>query len=516
MDKRLIFAIALSMLILLSWSRIAPKLYPVAEQPLTGNIVESGRTVERAGGNFPSRDAIQESPVEAEPLADPQLIELERDGMILVFDQGRAAIKEVIFKDYLSHKFDLQRGFQLGLDGVVFQSGAVSSREASFSFSDPVKRITKRFIFSKSKYAIELELTVENLSSGSIIVDLPLTLAELDFSRGRQRMSFKHIAVNTPEATLHFGKPVDKDFQSAKFLAARDRYFCVIVQPEDLDRGAAARIRKHGSSAIASLLLPELTLAPGAERTLNFHIYLGPQELQVISSVNQEWTDVIYFGRLDFIAQILLQLLGFLYGIVHNWGVVILILSVLIYFLLYPLTLKQMRSMKAMQALQPKIAELRNTYKDNPQKLNKATMELYREHKVNPLGGCLPLLFQIPVFFTLYQVLMRSVALKGAHFLWIKDLSEPDRLFTLPTALPVLGDEINILPILMALGMFFQQKITMATSAGGSKEQQKMMMILFPLLFGFIFYRMPSGLVLYWFTNSTFMLINQLRIARAK
>lgn len=173
--------------------------------------------------------------------------------------------------------------------------------------------------------------------------------------------------------------------------------------------------------------------------------------------------------------------------------------------------------MKEMQVLQPKIEALRKAYKDNPQRMNKEIMELYKEHKVNPFGGCLPLLLQMPIFFALYQALMRSIALKGASFLWIKDLSEPDRLFMLPFSIPVLGNEINILPIVMAIGMFAQQKISMSQAATGtSADQQKMMMILMPLMFGLIFYHMPSGLVLYWFVNSALMLFYQFKIYRAK
>jgi len=123
------------------------------------------------------------------------------------------------------------------------------------------------------------------------------------------------------------------------------------------------------------------------------------------------------------------------------------------------------------------------------------------------------MLLQIPVFFALYQALVRSVTLKGANFLWIKDLSEPDKLFTLSKGLPLIGKDINILPLLMMIGMFFQQKMTMKTGAGaGGNEQQKIMLIIFPLMFGFIFYNMPSGLVLYWFVNSALMLIQQMRM----
>ena len=171
--------------------------------------------------------------------------------------------------------------------------------------------------------------------------------------------------------------------------------------------------------------------------------------------------------------------------------------------------------MKAMQAIQPETEQIRKAYSDNPQKMNKEIMGLYKKNKINPVGGCLPMLLQLPIFMSLYQVLLRSVALRGAHFLWIKDLAGPDAAFTLPQKLPIIGSHINILPILMAIAMWAQQKI----SQGGGKEvseQQKMMATIMPVMFGFIFYNMPSGLVLYWFTNTLFMLLIQEVVLKAR
>jgi YidC/Oxa1 family membrane protein insertase len=172
--------------------------------------------------------------------------------------------------------------------------------------------------------------------------------------------------------------------------------------------------------------------------------------------------------------------------------------------------------MKEMQALQPRVEELRRLYKDNQQKLNKEVLELYRAHKVNPFGGCLPLILQIPVFFALYQALMRSIVLKGAKFLWIKDLAEPDRLFVLPAKLPIIGDEINLLPLIMALGMFVQQKMSNLAASSGTAGQQKIMLVIFPVMLGLIFYHMPAGLVLYWAVNSVLMLVFQYRATHSK
>ena len=156
--------------------------------------------------------------------------------------------------------------------------------------------------------------------------------------------------------------------------------------------------------------------------------------------------------------------------------------------------------MKKMQELQPKMKALQEKYKNDKEKLNKATMELYREEKVNPLSGCLPLLVQSPVFIALYQALSHTISLRGQPFvLWMKDLSQPDALFQMPFSLPFLGADFNVLPILMSVAMYFQTKLTPTSGAGGQMAAMNTMM---PLIMIFIFYNMPSGLVLYWLINT--------------
>jgi YidC/Oxa1 family membrane protein insertase len=381
--------------------------------------------------------------------------------------------------------------------------------------NDPAKKITKKFIFDNSNYTIGLEIKIRNLSASPLKIQIPLILGGLDFSSRDLQARYQDALLVTKEKAWHSNARKDLSLPELKFAGLRERYFCAIIQPLTSDYTGQVRKITPTESAI-SIHSPELNIGPQEEITQLYRIYLGPQELQRINRIQPEWSAIIYYGIFDLIAQVLMQFLGFLYRLAHNWGLAIIFLSLAIYFLLYPLSLKQMRSMKEMQILQPQIEALRITYKDNPQKLNKEIMELYREHKVNPLGGCLPLLLQMPIFFALYQVLMRSVVLRGAKFLWIKDLSGPDKLFTLSGSLPVIGNEINILPIIMAIGMFFQQKISAASSTGTSAEQQKIMLILFPLMFGFIFYHMPAGLVLYWFVNSGLMLASQLRMNRQK
>jgi YidC/Oxa1 family membrane protein insertase len=200
------------------------------------------------------------------------------------------------------------------------------------------------------------------------------------------------------------------------------------------------------------------------------------------------------------------------YNLTHSWGISVILLAVFLNILLFPLTLKSFKSMQKMQALHPQMEKLKAQNKDNPQRLNKEMMELYRKHKINPFGGCLPLLLQMPIFFALYQALIKSIELRGSGFLWIKDLSMPDAV-KIPVALPILGNSINILPILMIIATIIQQNLStksMGTAVTEEqKQQQRMMMFMMPVMFGLIFYNMPSGLVLYWLVNTVLTVLEQ-------
>jgi len=506
MERRLFLAIALALLVLLSWSAMVSKMYHIDNKGVT--IQVPALTPAQPLASVLSQAETQEAPTLS-------LFKFTQEKYDLVFIEPQAAIKEVIFKSYQNYTFPLKYGFLVGDPGFIFQKENVTQDTLSFVYRDKDKQIIKRFLFSKANYKIDLEVEIQNLSGSMLNINLPLVLGVVNLGEDQAQARLKDTTFASKDKIMHFNLRKDLAWPETKFLALRDRYFCAIIEP--VSDAYPGFIKKINPKEYQIGLNPrELVLSPNQQMYLKFNIYLGPQELRQITSVKPEWTAVMYYGTFDFIAQILLQVLDFIFALVHNWGVAIIILSFLIYIILYPLTLKQMRSMKQMQALQPAIEELRKKYKDDPQKLNKEIMELYRIQRVNPFSGCLPLIFQIPIFFALYQVLMRSVALKGAKFLWIKDLSSPDRLFILPVSIPILGKELNLLPILMTIGMFIQQKFSMAATSAGSTEQQKLMLILFPLMFGIIFYHLPSGLVLYWFINSTLMLLYQLRIRQQK
>ena len=509
MEKRLVLAIALSLLVLLSWSALAPKPQLIDNTVVMANKSSEARSPQ-GKSSVAARSVVMPSSVDAVR----ETVKFTRNNREIIFDPSMAAIVEVVFKDGPEHRLALQVGL-LTDNNLVFKQQTITDDYISFIYEDQNKRIIKKFIIPNNSYVIELDIQIKNLSSTTLKLDPQLILGRLDLSAKNTQSRYQDIFLGTKEKNMHLSAGKEFSSTDCKFIGLRDQYFCSIVEPVNL--AASAYVKKISpQESEAGLLMDEISLQPGEQIGHLYRIYLGPQELKSISNVKQEWSSIIYFGFFDFIAQLLLQLLGFFFSLVHNWGLAIIILSITVYFILFPLSIKQMRSMKEMQLLQPKIEALRKELKDNPQRLNKEIMELYKEHKVNPLGGCLPLLLQMPIFFALYQALIRSVALRGAHFLWIKDLSSPDKAFTLKNSIPFLGNQVNILPILMAIGMFVQQKISMTKATGEAAQQQKMMSIIMPIMFGVIFYQMPSGLVLYWFVNSLLMLGYQFHINRQK
>jgi YidC/Oxa1 family membrane protein insertase len=494
MNKNLILAIALSFLVMISWSRMTQKFYPVDKQGV--NDINTEQVSQ-----------LKPSPIVLLEEQEQNLVSAISNNRELVFSLPQACLKGVIFPQFSDYDFNLEQGLCLVDPDLVFTQERLDSTEAIFVHQDKSKRITKQFNYSDPHFTITLDIKIENLSDQPLTYQHNLALGAIDLNSKGLESRFKEIFIKQPDRMLRLSPSrATKIHYSGDFFGFRERYFCAILipmsSPETL---SVQRVNRTQSQLILSR--PTVNLLPDQTEHLQYRMYIGPQQNNLLNLFHNQAGEIIYYGVFDPIAKSLLRILRFFSGLVHNWGWAIIVLSIFIFFILFPLSMKQMRSARDMQRLQPKIEELRRLYKDNPQRLNKEVLELYRKHRINPLGGCLPLILQIPIFFSLYQALIRSIELKGANFLWINDLSQPDRLIITP--------EVNILPILMAITMFLQQKFTMMSPAGHSGEQQRLMTFLFPILFGFIFYRMPSGLVLYWFVNSLLMFIYQMRIKLA-
>lgn len=272
-------------------------------------------------------------------------------------------------------------------------------------------------------------------------------------------------------------------YAGAKFSAASDRYYTTLFY--DYNKGLDIVLSKIGEGDAVIF----------AKATNEFKVsgFIGPKEFDLLSSVDKRLTEVIEYGFFTFISKPLFSFLYYLNSVIGNWGWSIVILTFIIRLVLYPLTYKGMVSMNKLKELSPKIKEIQAKYKGEPQKMNAHMMELYKKHGANPMGGCLPMLLQIPVFFAIYRVLLNAIELKGAAWiLWLEDLSAMDPYF--------------VLPILMGATMFWQQKITPTNFT--DPMQEKIMKFL-PLIFTFFFVTFPAGLTLYWFINNLFSVAQQ-------
>ena len=277
---------------------------------------------------------------------------------------------------------------------------------------------------------------------------------------------------------------------SVSWFGIQDRYFmaAAIPQTPDWGRGLFASPKGEIEAAGAFLVKDNLTLEPGASDPLRLQVYMGSKDLSVLNERGHGLSESVSFGIFGFFSHILLKMMLFFQGFVGNWGVAIICLTITMKTLFFPLTKKSFVSSRKMQALAPKMKELKERYKDNPQQMGQAQMKLFREEGVNPLAGCLPMLIQMPVWFALYSVLLSAAPLYQADFLFIDDLTS--------------RDPYGILPTLVGVAMFVQQRIT-PMSPNADPMQQKIFRML-PFFFVFIMYAFPSGLALYILVNTLF------------
>ena len=286
-----------------------------------------------------------------------------------------------------------------------------------------------------------------------------------------------------------------------RWIAQEDKYFFAALVP--VTKVEEAKVWKIKDSPVIAF--------KANTNTNSFILYAGPKEYDRLKALHVGLEHIIDFGLFSILAVPLFWTLKLFYRLLGNYGWAIVLLTILIRIPFIPLVNKSQKSMKKLQELQPKIAEVREKFKKDPQRMQREMMDLYKKYKVNPLGGCLPIVLQIPVFFALYKILLIAIELRGAPFLlWIKDLSAPDTLFGhIPAWFPVIGGfAVGPLPILMGVTMVIQQKMTPTSM---DPAQNRMMMIM-PIVFMFLFLNFATGLVLYWLMNNIFSITQQLYV----
>ncbi|HMK66880.1 MAG TPA: membrane protein insertase YidC [Thermodesulfobacteriota bacterium] len=363
--------------------------------------------------------------------------------------------------------------------------------------------LLKTFNFSYDSYRVDLIIQVTNRSSAPLDDNLALILKNRFVPSQDNASSFQGVLdfIGGQFKERPLSKIEKEEVLTGKIQwgAIADTYFMEGVIPLEDQQTVSMKVSKTDPELLKLVFVSApLVLTPQSEKKISYALYFGPRDTKILEPLGMELDKAVNFGFFDIIAKPLLWVLRFFNGFFHNYGWSIILLTILIKIIFWPLTHKSYKSMKDMQKVQPKIAKLREKYKDNREKLNQETMALYKTYKVNPMGGCLPMIIQIPVFFALYSLLGYAIELRHAPFLlWINDLSAPDRL-PIGMPIPYVGDGIPVLTLLMGASMFIQQKMTPTT---GDPAQAKMMLFL-PVIFTFMFINFAAGLVLYWLVNN--------------
>ena len=536
MDKRAFLAIALSILILVIYQEWMTRYYGVPPVAPEAEKKEPERT--------PAAEQLQRAPApppQAKPVTVPvsrevKDIRVETDNYIALFTNQGARLKSFKFKKYRSSveenspPFDIVQSapgvpFPLGIrwqSPVPFDDEELlySVKGNDLKLTDDSKGtlvftgrtangtvITKTFTFSGSTYPVQFEASVAPTGGSAPVPELILT-AKSDHSVPNPDAHFEGFLAlvdnkihREPPAEIAKGHEFVGDVAWEGFGYT---YFFFGLLP---DNGAQQRlwVRQSGAALVAAISGPAGT--PG--NVNRYTLFVGPKELDTLKSVGKGLERTIDFGYFGFVSIPFLYVLHFFHGFTGSYGIDIILLTVLIKLLMAPLTHKSFVSMKQMQKLQPQMERLKEKYKDDKEKLNKEIMELYRRNGVNPLGGCLPMVLQFPVFIGLYNALSTPIELRHARFLWIKDLSRPD-WESLPFTLGSWHLGVPVLTIFMGASMFIQQWMT---PSAGDPNQRKMMLMM-PLIFTFMFVSFPAGLTVYWLVNNILTIGQQYWINR--
>ncbi len=515
MDKRVWVALILSMAVLFFYPYFIQQFYPQVEQ----KTEEAQKAAPGSAGTAVTSTPAQPQAPAPPPPVKEELTTVETPLFTAMLSSNGGGIKSFELKNY---KEGLEEGAktidaaqrvanagsfrtELFINGVVESISFSPSKSKARAGEDETAQLVytgrsstglvleKSHTFSGNSYAIKTELKATNPTSNAISVraDTVLSAAisgtdETGYNQGPIIKSNDKLVRQDDDEQRLTGNG------KLKWLGLEDKYFLSALIPATAEAGLSwtTEIPAAGQSR-ATLHLP-LNVAPNSSVTLGYTSFLGPKEYDRLLEQKVGLEDAIEFGWFDWLARPFLVVLNFFERYLGNYGLAIVVLTVIIKVLFYPLTKKSLHSMREMQKMQPQMAALKEKYKNDKQKMNKELMELYKRYKINPLGGCLPMVLQIPVFIALYEALYVAIELRHAPFyFWIQDLSAKDPYY--------------ITPLLMGATMFVQQKMT-PTSI--DPTQQKIMLLM-PVIFTFMFLNFPSGLVLYWLVNNVLQIGQQ-------
>jgi len=529
-NKNTIIAIVLMAVVWLGFTFFFKPSPPVVapevgqQQNAAPKVVETKVTQQPAAAPMPAADLA--------PPVNEVLVNVENDYLRLQISSSGARVKHVELKQYrvsadadaapvVLHPNGPLRTATLktsGREGLSVPADAdfkliSGDKEISlkpgqtadlvFRYVDKVNglQVDKIFHFNGDSYQFDLNYQVKNISTRNKSGVLQLSLVQpwdekLHSSRydfiGPVTYTGKDLETDKvkklAEQIKSYRQPVWSGFETKYFISAAAPLGNVIEK---------VTVSKEGELIENTFSSTYLNIAPQATAQIGVNFYFGPRDFEILKQAGHQFDKAIDLGFFAVIASPLRYVLKFFYGFVGNYGVSIILLTVIIKLIFWPLTQKSYTSMKEMQKIQPEMAKIREKFKNDKERMNKEIMALYKDKRVNPLGGCLPMVIQIPVFFALYRVLMVDIALRHAPFVfWLQDLSAKDPYY--------------ITPIIMGVTMFIQQKMTPSTM---DPKQAKMFMMM-PVVFTFLFLNFPSGLVVYWLTNNLLTIGQQYMIHR--
>ena len=517
-----------------------PQVVATSDTP-AATTTDSGADVPTAATNTQAAAA---TPVANDAVTPPgELVRVETDLLRVAIDTRGGTVREVELKAYpleaksparvqLLH--DDATGTFVAQSGLVASAGTAPDHRATFNAASdsysldagvdtldvPLTwsdgsgvTVTKTFHFKRGEYVVGVDEQVRNDSAAEwrggsyrqLQRTAPVRQSKFSFTNP-EAYSFVGAAWYSPEERfekLAFDKfekePLSRQITGG-WAAMLQHYFFAAWLPAAEEAGTYETQVVAGASPryLIREKSPSRVVAPGQQTTFPSRLYVGPKLQGHLDPIAPGLEATIDYGKVTVLSKPLFALLKLLHGLVGNWGWAIVLITIIVKLALYPLSEAQFRSMAKMRKLQPRMQSLKERYGDDRQKLNQAMMELYQKEKINPMGGCLPLLIQMPIFIALYWVLLESVELRQAPWiLWIDNLSVRDPYF--------------VLPVLNGLAMFLGQKLSPAT--GMDPMQQKMMQMM-PIVFSVMFAFFPAGLVLYWTVNGTLSLVQQYIITR--
>ena len=530
MEKRAIIAVGLSIAVFYLFSMLFGPEKQIVAPPAPPQSASSAAN-SSAAPNIPPPQI--QSPVANSSQSVPtnvaqKIITIDTDLYSAQFSSRGASLKSLTLKKYREENSPESKKVTLGNDSDpnIFSFSTRASgfnlpnnadfivetndmtiekggtRQLSFNYiSGQGYTVRKIYTLSSGAHGIRLETQVFNNSAAPMVGAVqhvmtypaePKVKDNRFDTAGAYLFSDNSLQADKIKDVASASKRYDKSIQWFGFA---DKYFlnAIIAEKNSI---ASVELKKNSAGFFESIISsPQFTINPGQSATTSSRLFVGPKDLDILKAEGNSLEQSLDLGWFTVIAKPLLYTLKYFYGYVGNYGVAIIIITIILKAFFFPLTHKSYKSMKGMQKIQPEMAKLREKYKDDRDAMNKAVMELYREHKVNPMGGCLPMIVQIPVFFALYKSLMFSIELRHApFFLWVTDLADKDPYY--------------VTPVIMGITMFVQQKMTPSQM---EPMQQKMMLAL-PVVFTFMFLSFPSGLVLYWLVNNVLTIGQQMYI----